>query len=821
MISLLGKGGMGEVYRATDLTLAQPVALKFLPDTGGDFQRSLERFHNEVRVARQVSHPNVCRVYDVGEAEGMPYISMEYVDGEDLEALLHRIGRLPSERAVEIARKICAGVAAAHDKGVIHRDLKPANVMLDRRGHVVIMDFGLAAAASELRGPEARSGTPAYMAPEQLRGEEVTARSDIYALGLVLYQMFTGKRAYEAKSLEDLIRLQDRAELSSMSSVAADIDPSVEKIIRRCLDPVPARRPQTALSVAMSLPGGDPLAAALAAGETPSPEMVAASGATGSLPLKKALPLAAGVMALLALVPVIRHYAELHSVTPMDIPPPALAQKAREIAASFGYTARPADSHYQMEWITRLLTEARQHSGGGRENLRARLAVEPPMQLGYRESPVPLIAAHDVELNYERPAPIVSGMIEARLNSNGQLRRFLAVPDQQDSAPPTADIDVQPLARATGFDLAHWEPAMPKFAPLYATDWQKAWKTHHPQLDVDVLVQASAWHGRITEVQTLWPWTVPGRMPENRSTSLRDWVFGLGTGTSYLILMVFSALLAARNLRTGRGDQRSATRLALLIFVLAAAAWMCRVHWVPDTAMGSAVSSVGASWVATAVFAWAVYIALEPAVRARWPHALVTWTRLITGNWRDPQVGAHILYGMAAGIGVSYMFLAMGFGASLRGDVAQFADANAGLTALRWLSDILTIGVEATLGGLAMIFALFGLRLLGRSDWVAAGIAALLLTALEGEVWREGGWFIVALYSLVFAVLMLMLLRMGLLGSVVAVMTANLMLRVPGPQDLTRWYEWSAIATPALFCAVALWAFWRASGREAFSAPAS
>src|SRR5271170_2500178 len=140
IISLLGRGGMGEVYRATDLTLSQPVALKFLPESGQDHLRALERFHSEVRVARQVSHPNVCRVYDIGEADGMPFISMEYVDGEDLATLLHRIGRLPAERAVEIARRICAGLAAAHAKGVIHRDLKPQNIMMNRRGEIMIMD---------------------------------------------------------------------------------------------------------------------------------------------------------------------------------------------------------------------------------------------------------------------------------------------------------------------------------------------------------------------------------------------------------------------------------------------------------------------------------------------------------------------------------------------------------------------------------------------------------------------------------------------------------------------------------------------------------
>ena len=264
IISLLGRGGMGEVYRATDLTLSQPVALKFLPDSGPDHQRGLERFHSEVRIARQVSHPNVCRVYDVGEADGMPYISMEYVDGEDLASLLQRIGRLPADKALEIARKICAGVAAAHDKGVIHRDLKPANIMLDRRGNVVVMDFGLAAVADQLRGAEARSGTPAYMAPEQLRGEQVSAKSDIYALGMVLYEIFTGKRAYDAASMAELIRMQESGQITSMSSIAAEIDPAVEKAIRRCLDPDPARRPATALTVAAALPGGDPLAAALA-----------------------------------------------------------------------------------------------------------------------------------------------------------------------------------------------------------------------------------------------------------------------------------------------------------------------------------------------------------------------------------------------------------------------------------------------------------------------------------------------------------------------------------------------------------------------------
>src|SRR5271165_2204152 len=278
ILTLLGRGGMGEVYRAMDLTLGQSVALKFLPEEASRNQHLLERFHGEVRVARVVSHPNVCRVYDIGEIEGMPFISMEYVDGEDLGELLLRIGRLPYDKALETARKLCAGLAAAHERGVIHRDLKPQNIMMNKRGEVVIMDFGLAAIADQLSGDEVRNGTPAYMAPEQLKGSEVTAKSDIYSLGLVLYEIFTGKKPYDAKNVRQLLEMQESIHLPSMTSVATDIDPMVEKAIRRCLDPDPAKRPANALAVAMALPGGDPLAAALAAGETPSPELVASAG---------------------------------------------------------------------------------------------------------------------------------------------------------------------------------------------------------------------------------------------------------------------------------------------------------------------------------------------------------------------------------------------------------------------------------------------------------------------------------------------------------------------------------------------------------------
>ena len=152
------------MYRATDLTLGQAVALKFLPESLGRDERAVVRFYNEVRMARQVTHPNVCRVYDIGAVEGLHYISMEFVDGEDMASLLRRIGRLPADKALETARRLCAGLAAAHDKGVLHRDLKPANVMIDGRGQVIIMDFGLAGLSGAVAGGRAERHAGVHVA---------------------------------------------------------------------------------------------------------------------------------------------------------------------------------------------------------------------------------------------------------------------------------------------------------------------------------------------------------------------------------------------------------------------------------------------------------------------------------------------------------------------------------------------------------------------------------------------------------------------------------------------------------------------------------
>ncbi len=266
IVSLAGRGAMGEVYRAEDLRLDQTVALKFLPPALADDPERLARLLNEVRIARQVSHPNVCRVYDVGETDGRPFLTMEFIAGEDLASLLRRKGRLPENEAFGIARQLCAGLAAAHERGVLHRDLKPSNVMVDDRGVARITDFGLAEAGVAIVGRKAREGTPSFMAPEQLAGTEVTQQSDIYALGLMLYEIFAGRSAFPEPGADPLAQRRT-APPPAPASVARGVDPSVSRLVLRCLDPDPAQRPRTARAVTAALPGGLPLGAALAAAQ--------------------------------------------------------------------------------------------------------------------------------------------------------------------------------------------------------------------------------------------------------------------------------------------------------------------------------------------------------------------------------------------------------------------------------------------------------------------------------------------------------------------------------------------------------------------------
>jgi len=243
MIARIGQGGMGDVWRADDLMLETAVALKVFLAGGMDAR---DRLLNEVRLARQITHPSVCRVFDVGEADGLVFFTMELVQGEDLAALLRRVGQLPSDKVIDIAHQLCAGLSAAHMQGVLHRDLKPANVLIDDNGCARITDFGIAITKTNTRG-HALTGTPAYMAPEQrVPGVAVSERTDVYSLGLVLYELLVGHEAFKrSATLDEPLR---------PSAIVANVDRALERVIMRALSREPQGRWPSVDEMAAALP---------------------------------------------------------------------------------------------------------------------------------------------------------------------------------------------------------------------------------------------------------------------------------------------------------------------------------------------------------------------------------------------------------------------------------------------------------------------------------------------------------------------------------------------------------------------------------------
>ena len=292
-----GSGSMGNVYKACDRETGGIVALKLLkPEIASDRQM-MDRFKRELLFARKITHKNVCRVYDFNRVDGVAYTSMEFVEGESLRALLNRVGKLPVERGTEIALQICSGLKEAHAQGIVHRDLKPENVMVDSAGNVKIMDFGIARsmdAATRLTGSLA--GTPAYMAPEQVSGKPVDYRTDIYSLGLVFYEMFTGAPAFKAENSVAVALKQMSEEVVPPHFVEPQIPVSIERLILKCLEKEPERRYLSVAELEASLaaphtvrtviaPAAAPAAAGIASAARPVTTPASARLVThGSLP---------------------------------------------------------------------------------------------------------------------------------------------------------------------------------------------------------------------------------------------------------------------------------------------------------------------------------------------------------------------------------------------------------------------------------------------------------------------------------------------------------------------------------------------------------
>ena len=241
-----GHGSMGNVYKARDRETGEVVALKLLKAEIASDQAMMDRFKNELLFARKITHKNVCRVHEFNRLGGIAYTSMEFVEGESLRSVLNRFGHLPVRKASALALQICSGLKEAHAQGIVHRDLKPENIMIDGNGNVKIMDFGIARSMEAVtRMTGSMVGTPAYMAPEQVGGKPVDYRTDVYSLGLILYEMFTGAAAFRADNAVAVALKQMREAPVPPHEIDPQIPVGIERTILKCLEKEPAKRFQS------------------------------------------------------------------------------------------------------------------------------------------------------------------------------------------------------------------------------------------------------------------------------------------------------------------------------------------------------------------------------------------------------------------------------------------------------------------------------------------------------------------------------------------------------------------------------------------------
>jgi hypothetical protein len=824
IIGLLGRGGMGEVYRADDLKLGQPVALKFLPPKLAQDPVRRERFFAEVRITRQLSHPNICRVYDIGEIDGRHFLSMEFIDGEDLASLLKRIGYLANEKALDIARQLAAGLAAAHERGVLHRDLKPANIMLDGHGRVRITDFGLAIAVEDESQATEIAGTPAYMAPEQLAGKGATVRSDMYSLGLVLYEIYTGKKAFTATTLAELREQKETHTPRAISELREGMDPVVERLIRRCMERDPNARPASVAQLAHALPGGDPLAAALAAGETPSPEMVAASGSKEGLSPAVAWMLlifiAAGTLAIAAM----QDRFGLHRLIPFKKQPAVLVERSQAIIKNAGYSDEFADSAYGFVANSKLLDyiEESNKTESRWRNLDAKAIL-----FWYRQSPRPLEAAATSgsafggrefgSVTYDHPPMQFPGEILIMLDTEGRLVSLRVMPVQmKPSAASPQTPDWAFLFAESGLDPSKWTQTQPQGIPPSFADTRSAWRGSLPNRpNSSVLIEAAAMQGRPISFGIISPWTV--------SAQVEPFQLGIGQRVQSAAIVAFLAVtvigglfFALRNLRLGRGDRRSATRLALFIGVAAILEINLGAHHVSTGwEVNQLIFSSGLS-LFTGCLIWILYMAIEPYVRRRWPQILVSSTRLLSGDWKDPLVARDVLVGCAVGIlNICLIFISIVSGHALIERPITFRLQTVNGISL-YASSLIDLLHSCVLYSLGLVAILFFLRILLRNQTAALAISAVFGSFLFGptNLWSYAFWM--AMISLTFYVIM----SYGLLAQVLIATSVLWLNNLPVTLDTSAWYFPYGFATLAIFAVIVLYAFrYSLGGRPLISAP--
>jgi serine/threonine-protein kinase len=652
------------------------------------------------------------------------------------------------------------------------------------------------------------------MAPEQLAGHEVTTKSDIYSLGLVLYEILTGKRAFEASTLAELMKQRESGRITNPSTLVRDLDPLIERVILRCLETDPDKRPSSSLQVAAALPGGDPLAAALAAGETPSPQMVAAAGEkTGLAPRVAISCFAAVVLGLLFYCAFALRGNGLERIHPEN-PPEVLAKRSREVISSIGYPGTPVDIAYGFTYDTDFLDFAeKEHLQ--RAQWDGVLSERPPvLRYWFRQSPREMSpdgfwndSLTPNVVTFSDPPTILSGMINLELDQEGRLLYFQAIPPQKEENPPPARAsDWTPLFFAAGLDLAQFHAVEPMWNSLASSDTRAAWEGVWPGSGRPLHIEAAAHRGKPVFFSLTGPWTKLGRMGQADQSSANK--AGQIIGWSIALLILAGGLfLAYRNYTRGRADREGALRLASLIFVLELLICVFRSHFVPTLDLVGLIILANSTALFMAALLWILYIALEPYVRRNWPQTIISWTRFLNGHLRDPLVGGDLLYGVLLGVLWLCVFAVGAFFLFRAGVSPQLGSTELLLGVRETVASGLVTVIGSIRTSLVFFFLIVLLRALVKNRWLAA-IIFVLLFAVPKVLGSEHLLIEAPLWVTIYGIAAFAVVRFGLIVLGVAALTVDVLLNVPITLDFSNWYAARSLCVLLSFVLMAAWGFY-------------
>ncbi len=779
---LIGRGGMGSVYRADDTVLKIPVALKFFLSTS---QKALERLINEVRLARRVTHPNVCQVFDAGEANGRHFIVMEYVRGEDLATLLRRIGRIPQDKALAIARQLCEGLAAAHGKSICHRDLKPANIMLDHEGNVKIMDFGIAASRDTDDGEAVAGGTPAYMAPEQLASAGTfSEKSDIYALGLVLYEALTGQPAYRARTIYQLAGLMTQHPPEPPSRVVTGIDPRIDRVIMAAIEPLPSNRPESALHLAAMLPGIDALRIAGQAGVTPPADLVARAPAGTSLHGRTfMINLTILVITLLAIW--LNSGGDQRQLPEAIKPPEVMVEQARGLLDRAGYDAEALTSDFGYVNDPTELEPAR-NLLFWYQKIYPIDPAEPTRWLVNR-------TADDRE-EARRPVVDVVGAVFVMLRLDRTLRHLQLAsiyPLKLDSeGSDRLAADWATCFREAGLNEGEFREVPAGRMPVLSDRVTRWLETECDDPKQCQEVQAATLQNRLTYFSLLKD---IDKIKKNIDALdviryRQIWVYFPFQGGMFLLSLV----LAIMHIRRKRCDLRGAFKLVVLLITATVLEGALRLGHVrhPSEVFGATTYD---KIVFGPLFAWIFYVGLEPLARRHVPHVLIDWNKLLRWKMRDPGIGRSLL---AGALGGAVAVLAGQLDARIAvwsgripfdsGTTASLADVSLRLR-YALAHGLSLIPVSITFSIIALFFYSI-IRTVVRRERIAISVFSISYGAFWGVLGYQSPWSFVVMAPIVAVLAYVILARRGLLAAMTAFWVVFSIESFPMTTDMLAWY---------------------------------